>query len=546
MEQFLREDIRKLVLEEIDAESLEKMVSVGLWCIEEEPVARPSMKKVIQTLEGTELGNQEKSIANATQPAAVASLLDSGNFVLYDSNLTIIWQSFDYPTDTLLPGQQLRASLANYNELVSSSSETNHSKGNFLILVQSDGNIVMYPVGYPATSDYAYWATGTFVGGSATLALDGNGRLYVLNGTGVQNNITNESDGKTYRATIDADGIFRLYSHDLNGSGNWSIVWRKGIWVAIKISVQKVELPKNEHTEYITQELQNVVWQESTYATLFSVTKEECNRACLEDCNCEAAWHQDQNCRKQKLPLTLGRIKQEDAHSTATFFKVGIDSGRNVTKKVWQMNILIVGVACLAFALIVLAFSAGLIFRYRLWAYKEISSESNEGLIEDVSLRSFTYNELQVATNGFIEQLGRGSFGTVFKGTLSNGQKTIAVKRLEKVVAEGEVEFRNEMRSIARTHQKNLVRLLNYCHYRSDRLLVYKYMSNGTLADYLFKSRVKPNWDERIKIALNIARGIRYLHEECETQIIHCVEVILHRLWKGLVATLCVRESLSS
>ena len=144
--------------------------------------------------------------------------------------------------------------------------------------------------------------------------------------------------------------------------------------------------------------------------------------------------------------------------------------------------------------------------------------------MEDVSLRAFTYSELEVATNGFVEQLGRGSFGTVFKGTLSNGQRTIAVKRLEKVVAEGEgeEEFRNEMRSIGRTHHKNLVRLLGYCHDDTNRLLVYEYMSNGTLADYLFKSQVKPNWEERIKIALNIARGILYLHEECETQIIHC------------------------
>jgi hypothetical protein len=515
-----------------------------------------------------ELGGQEKSIANATEPAVLASMLDSGNFVLYDSNSTIIWQSFDYPTDTLLPGQLLRAG----NELVSSSSETTHSMGIFRIKMQIDGNVVLYPVGFPDTTHYAYWATvTTFVGNNATLTLDGNGRLYMLNSTGVNvKNITNEgipSDGKRYRATIDNDGIFRLYSRDLSESGNWSIVWYvpgdvclpKGIcgvngYCSIKnqqsfctcpagfvfINQEQINLgcnrnftaesclSKNEDTKYVIQELQNTILDDSAYAVLFSVRKEECKQACLEDCTCEAAFFQNQECRKQKLPLTFWRSLQVDGYSTATFVKSGsvIDGmvPKDIeSKKLLPMDILIIGVACLAFALILLAFFATLMFRYRIWAYKRISYEAaNEALMEDVSLRAFTYSELEVATNGFIEQLGRGSFGTVFKGTLSNGQRTIAVKRLEKVMAEGEEEFKNEMRSIGRTHHKNLVRLLGYCHDGSNRLLVYEYMNNGTLADYLFKSQVKPNWEERIKIALNIARGILYLHEECETQIIHC------------------------
>lgn len=89
-------------------------------------------------------------------------------------------------------------------------------------------------------------------------------------------------------------------------------------------------------------------------------------------------------------------------------------------------------------------------------------------------------------------------------------------------MAEGEVEFRNEMRSIGRIHHRNLVRMVGYCNDGSNRLLVYEYMSNGTLSKYLFESQIAPNWVERVKIALNIAQGILYLHEECESQIIHC------------------------
>ncbi|KAM6542464.1 hypothetical protein CsatB_006911 [Cannabis sativa] len=78
------------------------------------------------------------------------------------------------------------------------------------------------------------------------------------------------------------------------------------------------------------------------------------------------------------------------------------------------------------------------------------------------------------------------------------------------------------MRSIGRTHHKNLVRLLGYCHENSNRLLVYDYMSHGSLSNFLFKSETKPHWNDRVKIGLGIARSILYLHEDCENKIIHC------------------------
>ncbi|KAB1223463.1 G-type lectin S-receptor-like serine/threonine-protein kinase RLK1 [Morella rubra] len=78
------------------------------------------------------------------------------------------------------------------------------------------------------------------------------------------------------------------------------------------------------------------------------------------------------------------------------------------------------------------------------------------------------------------------------------------------------------MKVIGRTHHRNLVRLLGYCHDGTQRLLVYEYMSNGSLANTLFTLEKQPCWDERMRIARDIARGILYLHEECERQIIHC------------------------
>ena len=152
---------------------------------------------------------------------------------------------------------------------------------------------------------------------------------------------------------------------------------------------------------------------------------------------------------------------------------------------------------------------------------KDSKNSGNVGLSMDVSPRSFIYSDLEKMTDGFKEELGKGSFGTVYKGIISNVQQIVAVKRLEKLLTEGEREFQIEIKVIRRSHHKNLVCLLGYCHDGENRLLVYEYMSNGSLADILFKPEKQLCWNERIEIARNIAKGILYLHEECESQIIH-------------------------
>uniref|UniRef100_A0A7N2LBA0 Protein kinase domain-containing protein n=1 Tax=Quercus lobata TaxID=97700 RepID=A0A7N2LBA0_QUELO len=124
-----------------------------------------------------------------------------------------------------------------------------------------------------------------------------------------------------------------------------------------------------------------------------------------------------------------------------------------------------------------------------------------------------------------MEKLGfceKGAFGTVYKGVLaSDSKRFVAVKKLGKVVEEGEKEFKTEVSVISQTHHKNLVRLLGYCDEGQNRLLVYEYMSNGSLASFLFGIS-RPHWNQRVQIAFGIARGLMYLHEECSTQIIHC------------------------
>ncbi|WOL11201.1 hypothetical protein Cni_G19963 [Canna indica] len=170
----------------------------------------------------------------------------------------------------------------------------------------------------------------------------------------------------------------------------------------------------------------------------------------------------------------------------------------------------------------VIAILCILLYRNRAWRYRRISRNRELDLVEEIAPRSFSFEELKIATENFKKVLGKGAFGTVFKGILGCSGRAVAIKRLENGVGEGEREFRAEMRAMGRTHHKNLVRLIGFCCDGSYRLLVYEYMSNGSLADLIFNGDGFPEWSERVRITLDIAKGLHYLHEECESTIIHC------------------------
>ncbi|KAL1542096.1 G-type lectin S-receptor-like serine/threonine-protein kinase LECRK3 [Salvia divinorum] len=96
---------------------------------------------------------QDEEVISPYATIASASMLDTGNFVLYDFNFRIIWQSFDNPTTTLLPGQR----ISHGQEIFSSASETDYSKGKFRLKMQNDGFLVQYPINTPDTGIYAYY-----------------------------------------------------------------------------------------------------------------------------------------------------------------------------------------------------------------------------------------------------------------------------------------------------------------------------------------------------------------------------------------------------
>ncbi len=153
-----------------------------IWTANRDDPPLPEDVKLLLSNDGRLILQQQQGeqtlVANATQSASSASMLNTGNFVLYNSDSMIIWQTFDFPTDTILPSQRLLAT----NKLVSSIFETNHSSGNFVLVMQTDGNLVQYPASNPTGAEYAYWASGTYTAGAnVTLKLGGNGQLYLLN-----------------------------------------------------------------------------------------------------------------------------------------------------------------------------------------------------------------------------------------------------------------------------------------------------------------------------------------------------------------------------
>ncbi|GMP46156.1 hypothetical protein CsSME_00014422 [Camellia sinensis var. sinensis] len=141
-------------------------------------------------------------------------------------------------------------------------------------------------------------------------------------------------------------------------------------------------------------------------------------------------------------------------------------------------------------------------------------------------LKRFSLRELQVATDGFSNKnvLGRGGFGKVYKGRLADGS-LVAVKRLkEERTPGGELQFQTEVEMISMAVHRNLLRLRGFCMTPTERLLVYPYMANGSVASCLRErppSEPPLDWPTRKLIALGSARGLSYLHDHCDPKIIH-------------------------
>ncbi|XP_050228651.1 probable receptor-like protein kinase At2g42960 [Mercurialis annua] len=137
----------------------------------------------------------------------------------------------------------------------------------------------------------------------------------------------------------------------------------------------------------------------------------------------------------------------------------------------------------------------------------------------------FTLRDLEFATNRFTAEnvLGEGGYGVVYKGTLVNGTE-VAVKKLLNNLGQAEKEFRVEVEAIGHVRHKNLVRLLGYCIEGVHRMLVYEYVNNGNLEQWLhgaMRHHGTLTWEARMKVLLGTAKALAYLHEAIEPKVVH-------------------------
>ncbi|XP_012082351.1 serine/threonine-protein kinase-like protein CCR1 isoform X2 [Jatropha curcas] len=155
----------------------------------------------------------------------------------------------------------------------------------------------------------------------------------------------------------------------------------------------------------------------------------------------------------------------------------------------------------------------------------------------------FRLSELKDATNGFKEfnELGRGSYGFVYKAVLADGRQ-VAVKRANAatIIHTNSRDFEMELEVLCNIRHSNIVNLLGYCSEMGERLLVYEYMPHGTLHDHLHSGLSPLNWGLRLKISMQAAKGLEYLHKEAEPPIIHrnvkTSNILLDSEWGARIA----------
>ncbi|XP_062181112.1 probable leucine-rich repeat receptor-like protein kinase At5g49770 [Phragmites australis] len=151
-----------------------------------------------------------------------------------------------------------------------------------------------------------------------------------------------------------------------------------------------------------------------------------------------------------------------------------------------------------------------------------IAQKDSGGAPQLKGARFFSFDELKNCTNNFAEnyEIGSGGYGKVYKGILADGT-SVAIKRAEYGSKQGATEFKNEIELLSRVHHRNLVSLIGFCYEQGEQMLVYEYVSNGTLRHNLQAKGIYLDWKKRLRIALGSARGLAYLHELADPPIIH-------------------------
>lgn len=515
-----------------------------------------------------------------------AKLLDTGNFVLtHDNEKNILWQSFDFPSNTLLPFMKLgldrKTGLNRF--LRSWKSPNDPGTGNFTYRID--------PTGFPQLFLYRNksptWRVGSWTGqrwsGVPEMTpnfifnvsyTNNEDEVYVVYGVKdpmVLSRMVLEETGHVRRLTWqpserrwfqiwygpkeECDGFKQCgsnsncnpYNSDkfececLPGyepkfarewylrDGSGGCVRKRNVSTCGSgegfVKVARVKVPDTSKTRVNE-----------------SLGLKECREKCLEDCSCVAyaseneisesgcvTWHGDMEDTRTYTQVGQDLYLRVDAHELAMHAKHPYGS---LGKK--RMVVVLVISSCLVLLM-------GIIFVYwfvksrKQWSkrdpkysfrlsFDDSSNQQEFDSTNNSNLPFFDLSSIAAATDNFSldNKLGEGGFGSVYKGILSNGM-AIAVKRLSKYSGQGIKEFKNEVVLISKLQHRNLVRILGCCIQGEEKMLIYEYLPNKSLDFFIFdKSKSSElDWRKRFDIICGIARGILYLHHDSRLRIIH-------------------------
>ncbi|KAM4113086.1 hypothetical protein ACJW30_05G192100 [Castanea mollissima] len=496
--------------------------------------------------------------------STLAQLLDSGNLILIHNETTsslVLWQSFDYPTDTTLPNMKLgldrRTNLSRI--LTSWKSKDDPGTGTCSYVLNTNSSS---PELYLYKSNILWWRSGHWngIGWSGVPTLSSSNLL--LNFSLVNNqNETTTSWGLRYtrlfsRLVVNESGSIQRFMGK-EGDQQWAFLGSVPLdqcdiygkcgafgkcenvtdfactclpgfqpkspseWSSRNASSGCVR--KRGQASICKSgdgflKVENVKLPDSSFARVDEkLSLKECQQQCLKNCSCAAYGgvdvKEEVGCLRWYGELIDTRVLNGGQNLDIFLFS-GHSNGFFANKR--RRAIMIV-------ALLVTPL---LIFLCAYWLIRRKRKDSHklDGGRRKPDLPFFDISTILAATENFspTKRLGQGGFGPVYKGQLANGQE-IAVKTLSRSSRQGTEEFKNEVMLIAKLQHRNLVRLFGCCIHKEEKMLIYEYMPNKSLDFFIFDEigRQLLDWSKRFEIISGIARGVLYLHQDSRLKIIH-------------------------
>ncbi|KAF8018064.1 hypothetical protein BT93_H3080 [Corymbia citriodora subsp. variegata] len=449
------------------------------------------------------LGDNGKKIwstSSAGKSVVGLNLTEVGNLVLYDRNDAIIWQSFDHPGNSILPGQELRPGMKLTATLNMPDGTT------WVYTFSTDDHIGFVASVRAAHSSQIYYRTSNL---SKMKSDSRQVRALYKNGTFGEFKFSPTSLPQVI--TLKGNGHLMLFVYD-----EFSNIWKPMDLLQNQVDVCAYPFACGSYG----------ICSRGYQCGCPRETGQIGGRSLVYGCNLSSPISCDSlnNTFKAVESVTFFALKNNNISADISSTTVEsckeacLRKGCSCTMALFRNQSILSGISVGAFFIILISLIG--IYIPSMVRKNDVDSNDDPDLPR-LQITRFTYENLKAMTGDFTIKLGEGGFGSVFLGTLPSGIR-IAVKRLDGF-GQMKKSFLAEAETIGTIHHVNLVKLLGFCAEKSFRLLVYEYMCNGSLDKWIFHKYHEFDicWQVRRKIIIDIAKGLAYLHEECHQKIIH-------------------------